>query len=95
MLISRDSFFAPEIDIFMAVRSWIEANPDVSADDQLSVLSVVRLPLMSLNELLTIVRPTGLLSPETILDAIELQTVPQTDKISYRGLLRKYFFKNT
>lgn len=89
MLISRDSFFAPEVDIFMAVRSWIEANPEVSADDQLSVLSVVRLPLISLNELLTIVRPTNLLSPETILDAIELQTVPRTEKINHRGLLRK------
>lgn len=29
-LISRDSFYAPEIDIFLAVQSWVKANPDVN-----------------------------------------------------------------
>lgn len=28
-LISRDSFYAPEIDIFLAVDSWVKANPEV------------------------------------------------------------------
>lgn len=27
-LVSRDSFYAPEIDIFLAVRAWVNANPD-------------------------------------------------------------------
>lgn len=28
-LISRDSFYAPEIDIFLAIDLWIKANPEV------------------------------------------------------------------
>lgn len=28
-LISRDSFYAPEIDIFLAVDLWVKANPEV------------------------------------------------------------------
>jgi len=28
-LISRDSFCAPEKEIFSGVRSWVNANPDV------------------------------------------------------------------
>lgn len=28
-LVSRDSFYAPEIDIFLAMQSWVKANPDV------------------------------------------------------------------
>lgn len=28
-LISRDSFCAPEIDIFSGVRSWVDTNSDV------------------------------------------------------------------
>lgn len=34
-LISRDSFYAPEIDIFLAVQSWVKANPDVNASEVL------------------------------------------------------------
>ena len=30
-LVSRDSFYAEEIDIFKAVRAWKEANPDSDA----------------------------------------------------------------
>lgn len=29
-LISRDSFYAPELDIFLAVDSWVKANPEVN-----------------------------------------------------------------
>lgn len=28
-LISRDSFYAPEMDIFLALDLWIKANPEV------------------------------------------------------------------
>ncbi|XKL65076.1 hypothetical protein PGB90_005162 [Kerria lacca] len=87
-LISRDSFFAPEVDIFQAVCHWIQNN-EVSQEEQLDVLSAVRLPLMTFKDLLTIVRPTGLLSPEAILDAIETQTLQNcSNKINHRGLLQ-------
>ena len=35
-IIEVDTFYAPEIDIFKAVQSWINANPDVKADNILS-----------------------------------------------------------
>lgn len=34
-LISRDSFYAPEIDIFLAVQSWVKANPEVDVNEVL------------------------------------------------------------
>lgn len=40
---------------------------------------------------MSVVRPTGLISPDTILDAIETQTSQNSNaKVKYRGLLRKY-----
>lgn len=92
-LISRDSFFAPEVNIFKAVCRWIQTNSDVSQEGQSDILSAVRLPLMNIKELLTVVRPAGLVSPDTILDAIEMQTTHNpNNKINYRGLLRKFVF---
>ena len=35
-IIARDSFYAPEIDIFKAVHSWIKSNPDTKTDEILS-----------------------------------------------------------
>lgn len=35
-LVSRDSFYAPEIEIFLAVREWVKANPDVDGKSVLS-----------------------------------------------------------
>ncbi|KAJ9578309.1 hypothetical protein L9F63_005475, partial [Diploptera punctata] len=83
-LILRDSFYAPEVEIFRAVCDWVQANPDEDADD---ILSVVRLPLMSLSELLGVVRPAGLVSPDTILDAIQDRTQARDSELNYRGCL--------
>lgn len=46
------------------------------------ILAHVRLPLISLEELLTTVRTSGIISPDKILDAIQLQTL---DKVQQRG----------
>jgi hypothetical protein len=86
-LILRDSFYAPEVDIFRAVCEWVQANPDEDAND---ILSVVRLPLMSLSELLGVVRPSGLVSPDTILDAIQARTQSKDSELNYRGCLSEY-----
>ncbi|KAJ4451557.1 BTB/POZ domain-containing protein 9 [Periplaneta americana] len=83
-LILRDSFYAPEVEIFRAVCEWVQANPDEDAND---ILSVVRLPLMSLSELLSVVRPAGLVSPDTILDAIQARTQARDSELNYRGCL--------
>lgn len=55
-----------------------------------SVLSAVRLPLMSLSELLTVVRPTNLIPPDTILDAIAARNQGRDTELQYRGCLSKY-----
>jgi hypothetical protein len=87
-LLARDSFYAPEVEIFRAVCEWVQANPDEDADD---ILRIVRLPLMSLPELLGIVRPAGLVSPDTILDAIQARTQAKDSELNYRGCLSEYF----
>lgn len=52
-----------------------------------SVVSEVRLPLMNLEQLLKVVRPSGILSPERLLDAIEEKTTSKS--LLYRGALCK------
>lgn len=76
------------MEIFRAVCEWVQANPDEDAND---ILSVVRLPLMSLSELLGVVRPAGLVSPDTILDAIQARTQARDSDLNYRGCLSKYW----
>lgn len=56
------------------------------------ILSAVRLPLMALPELLNVVRPTGLVSADSILDAIKARTESRDTDLKYRGYLSKLFF---
>ena len=44
-LVSRDSFYAPEIDIFTAVQSWAKANSDIDASKVLGLFfdSIIRI----------------------------------------------------
>lgn len=83
-LIARNSFYAPEIDIFLAVQGWVKANPDVEAKD---VVGQVRLGLVDIKDLLNVVRPTGLVSSEAILDAITVRTQTEDSQLNYRGRL--------
>uniref|UniRef100_A0A1B6DYV4 BTB/POZ domain-containing protein 9 n=3 Tax=Clastoptera arizonana TaxID=38151 RepID=A0A1B6DYV4_9HEMI len=87
-LIIRDSFYAPEVDIFRAVVEWGKANSLDSGPDLNSVLSCVRLHLLSTNDLLNVVRPLRLVSSDTILDAISMRTSCKDSLSLYRGLLR-------
>jgi len=41
-LISRDSFCAPEIEIFSAIRSWVNNNPDVDSTEVLGNFHIIR-----------------------------------------------------
>ncbi|XP_034655325.1 BTB/POZ domain-containing protein 9-like [Drosophila subobscura] len=67
-VLQRDTFAASEVQIFQAVCNWSLFNP--SADIK-AVVSNVRLPLMSVHELLHVVRPTAIFEPDQILDAID------------------------
>ncbi|XP_029650042.1 BTB/POZ domain-containing protein 9 [Octopus sinensis] len=83
-LLSRDSFCAQEIKIFHAICKWCECNPGV---DRASVLEAVRLPLISIKDLFEVVRPTNLVSPNAILDAIQVIWECRGMDLKYRGFL--------
>ena len=83
-LISRDSFCAPEIEIFNAIQEWAGQNSSV---DPTPILEAVRLPLMTMHELLNVVRDTNLVTADLILDAIKLQTESRDMDLQYRGFL--------
>uniref|UniRef100_A0A182PEW5 BTB domain-containing protein n=1 Tax=Anopheles epiroticus TaxID=199890 RepID=A0A182PEW5_9DIPT len=68
-LLDRDSFDAPEIEIFHAVRKWCEAKPE-DAEQRKKIYDKVRFPLLSHSELDTIVRPTGVLDADRLLDIV-------------------------
>ncbi|XP_024085008.1 BTB/POZ domain-containing protein 9 isoform X2 [Cimex lectularius] len=86
-IIERHSFYAPELEIFKIVLAWCEANNMKGTPQLQHVLSAVRFELMSLEDLCTVVRPSGLVASETILDALEQQTSLRCNALRYRGTL--------
>ncbi|GMT11120.1 hypothetical protein PFISCL1PPCAC_2417, partial [Pristionchus fissidentatus] len=86
-LITRDSFCAREIEIFRAITRWNEARPDEPSSSLSSLVSRLRLPLISLDELLNVVRPSGLIESDAILDAIKEQSETTSSNLTHRGFL--------
>lgn len=102
ILLERDSFCAPELQIFNAVSEWYKKNPnaDIEVSQTIVILGknvntilmqfqkiirLVRLPLMSLDNLLDTVRSSKIVDLNVLLDAIkEKQT---SDNLRYRGEL--------
>ncbi|KAG9336813.1 hypothetical protein JZ751_003161 [Albula glossodonta] len=85
-VVRRDSFAASEKDIFQALCRWCRHNGESAAQE---VMLAVRLPLMSLNEMLNVVRPSNLLSPDDLLDAIKTRSESRDMDLNYRGMLSK------
>jgi BTB/POZ domain-containing protein 9 len=83
-IISRDSFCAPEISIFKAVKEWMDASPEES-HYFMDMMKNVRLSLIKLDDLLNIIRPSGLIPPDVLLDAINDQTRCKTSDLGNRG----------
>lgn len=81
-LLERNSFFAPEVQIFVAVNDWCKHNSNADIE---TVVSLVRLPLMNLEQLLKVVRPSCILHPDRLLDVIEEKTTSKS--LMYRGAL--------
>lgn len=50
-------------------------------------MAAVRLPLMTLTEMLNVVRPSGLVSPDDLLDAIKTRSESRNMDLNYRGML--------
>uniref|UniRef100_A0A182Q251 BTB/POZ domain-containing protein 9 n=1 Tax=Anopheles farauti TaxID=69004 RepID=A0A182Q251_9DIPT len=83
-LLLRDSFFAREVEIFQAVNEWCRCNAD-SVSNVNDVVAKVRFSLMSLEELLSDVRPSGILDPDRLLDAIAEKV--SSKQLPHRGAL--------
>jgi len=90
-IISRDSFCATEVDIFKAAAAWVKANADEdfpsSVEENSDILSEVRLSLIPTQDLLKVVRPTNLVQPDILLDAIQARTEFRDMELKYRGFL--------
>lgn len=74
-IISRDSFCAAEVDIFKAVDNWSRANPSLDIGN---ILAEIRLELVTIPDLLKVVRPTELIPADVLLDAIQV-SIDQSD----------------
>lgn len=83
-MISRDSFCAQEVDIFRAVVSWIQNK---GHEDPAEVLCCVRLPLISVPDLMNVVRPCELMTADMILDGIKAKYDTKDTDLKYRGFL--------
>ncbi|XP_012222177.1 BTB/POZ domain-containing protein 9 isoform X2 [Linepithema humile] len=83
-LISRDSFYAPEIEIFKTVNKWVKANPHVEASE---VKAHLRLPLMGELDILLTVRSSKLFSDTALVDALTVQITVPNWKLPHRGRL--------
>ena len=90
---NRDSFCATEVDIFKAAAAWVKANADEdvasSVEECSDILSEVRLSLIPTQDLLKVVRPTNLVQPDILLDAIQARTEFRDMELKYRGFLCK------
>lgn len=84
-VVRRDSFAASEKEIFQALCRWCRHHGE-GAETQ-EVMAAVRLPLMTLTEMLNVVRPSGLLSPDDLLDAIKMRSESRNMDLNYRGML--------
>jgi len=79
-IISRDWLGVPEIKIFKAAQKWLESNTrtqeeegakTASSEVTTQVMSKVRLELIPVKDILSVVRPSGLVSQDTLLDTVE------------------------
>lgn len=69
--------------MFKGACNWCKHNQDF--DDL--VIKSVRLHLLQISDILAIVRPSGFLHPDALLDAIQKHTTCKPSELPYRGLL--------
>lgn len=85
-LIARDSFFAPEMEIYQGIVRWMN-HKEVVADQARDLLKVIRLQLIPLSNLLMEIRRSGMFDPNDILDAIAMIDGKPAIDLGQRGLL--------
>ena len=85
-LITRDSFFAPEIEIHQGIVRWMQHN-EVDKEQAGDLLDGIRLQLIPRRLLLSEIRHSQMFDADTILDAIDVADKLSDIKLGQRGLL--------
>ena len=93
---SRSEICVKEIDLFLAVKAWINNNQDSLPEDTIkNVLQFIRYPLICATDLIEKVNPTRLVNPSLYQAALEYRL---SSNKGYKGLqeeqanLRAYYF---
>ncbi|KAJ3647099.1 hypothetical protein Zmor_024640 [Zophobas morio] len=81
-LLERSTFFAPEIEIFKIVTKWFKVNND----DGALVRQCVRLSWMTVEDIVTIVRPSKIFDCEELFEAVAEIVGVKAKSTSARGL---------
>ena len=85
-LVTRDSFYAPEVEIYHGLIKWMKHNPDKHEGSK-ELLKGIRLQLIPIGDLLQEVRTSGNFKPDDILDAISIVEHGSSVDLGHRGLL--------
>ncbi|XP_019853257.1 PREDICTED: BTB/POZ domain-containing protein 9-like isoform X2 [Amphimedon queenslandica] len=85
-LVSRTSFYCPELEVYFGIRRWLDNN-EVSKDEEKNILKIVRLELIPMSSLLGEVRESSLFEANDILDAIAMINKKNMIELNQRGLL--------
>ncbi len=83
-IISRDTFFVREIEVFHAVRKWLDHNDKKKADVQ-DLLNAVRLCEILPQQLFDVIDPSGLFERDGIFEAMRIQQKPDWNATIPRG----------
>jgi hypothetical protein len=83
-LISRDTFVAPEAEILRAVCRWREHN-EKDMEEMEDVAECIRLSRFRVEEIFTVVEPTGLFSEKLMLDGVRALTMTDLSISRPRG----------
>ena len=84
-IISRDTFVAPEIEIFKAVQKWKEHNKK-GVEEIAKLLECIRLSeFSSAEQIFSEVEPTGLLDDRAILAGVRVMCKPCVTEMNPRG----------
>lgn len=76
-IVSLDTLDISEVKLFILVDKWIQHNkPPQETISKL--VSLIRFPMISLEDLLTIVKPSGIVPPEMRLEAFEFNVSPSS-----------------
>ena len=92
LIISRDTFFVPEMMIYHSVVCWKDFN-GVSKEELEEVLGCVRLSEIPPKDLFVTVEPAQLFKPTEITSALRVQIKPEFQQMKPRGRKGWFLFR--